>query len=96
MAKYIVLSPLEHDQKRYEPGKMAELTDEQAEPLLALNVVSPSVAEKSSTSTAAQLIEQIEACSTVAEIDAVVGIDTRKTVLDAAEKRKAILAAPQE
>jgi len=42
MAKYIVKSPLNHDGKLYELGKTIELTEEQAEPLLAVKTIEPS------------------------------------------------------
>lgn len=37
--KYIVKEPLNHDQKEYAIGKSVELTDEQAEALLAVSVI---------------------------------------------------------
>jgi len=37
-APYVVTSPLEHDQERYEIGAEIELTDAQAEPLLGHTV----------------------------------------------------------
>ena len=42
-----VISPLDHDQERYEPGEQVELTEAQAAPLLG-HTVKP-VAEKPAT-----------------------------------------------
>ena len=39
MSKYKVLTPIDHDGKRYEPGKPIELDDEQAKPLLAVGAI---------------------------------------------------------
>lgn len=40
-AKYLVKSPLDHNGKRYEIGKTVDLTDDEAEPLLPIDVVEP-------------------------------------------------------
>lgn len=37
--KFTVVTPVEHDQKRYEPGSSIELKAEAAEPLLALGAI---------------------------------------------------------
>ncbi len=37
--KYLVKSPIDHDQVRHEPGAEVELTDEQAAPLVSASVV---------------------------------------------------------
>ena len=39
MSKYTVKSRLDHDNRLYEPGKVVELDEEQAEPLLAAQVI---------------------------------------------------------
>jgi len=41
MPKYQVKTPLEHDQRRYEPGAEVELPEDQAAPLLVVGVVIP-------------------------------------------------------
>lgn len=41
MPKFKVLSPLDLDNKRIEPGKVVELDDDTAVPLLAVGVVEP-------------------------------------------------------
>lgn len=40
MAKYKVLTPVDHDGERFEPGKYIELDDAQAKPLLAVRAIS--------------------------------------------------------
>lgn len=37
--KFRVVTPVEHDQKRYEPDSAIDLTEEQAQPLLALGAI---------------------------------------------------------
>ena len=39
MAKYKVLTPVDHDGERYEPGKFIELDESQAKPLLAVQAI---------------------------------------------------------
>lgn len=39
--KYKVLTPVEHNGKRFEPGKTVELDDDTAAPLLAVAAVEP-------------------------------------------------------
>jgi hypothetical protein len=39
MSRYVVKSPLNHNNKPYEIGKTLELTDEEAAPLLPLGVI---------------------------------------------------------
>jgi len=41
MPKYTVITPLEHDQTRHEPGSTLELSEEQAGPLAAAGAVEP-------------------------------------------------------
>jgi len=37
--KYEVLTPIKHNKKRHEPGKVIELDDDEAEPLLAVKAI---------------------------------------------------------
>lgn len=46
MPKFKVLSPLDIDNKRIEPGKVVDIDDDTAAPLLAVGVVEPFVAKK--------------------------------------------------
>lgn len=39
MQKYKVIHPLKHNNKDHQPGEIIELSDKQAEPLVALKVV---------------------------------------------------------
>lgn len=39
--KYIVKTPVDHDNKAYTPGKPIDLDDEQAEALLAVGAIEP-------------------------------------------------------
>lgn len=46
MAKFKVLSPLDLDNKRIEPGKTVDLDEDTAAPLLAVGVVEPVSSKK--------------------------------------------------
>lgn len=41
MPKFKALTPIEHNGKRYETDKVLDLSDEEAEPLLAVNAIEP-------------------------------------------------------
>ncbi len=92
--KYLVIEPLNHDQKEYPPGSEVELTEAQAASLQQTNVVGPAIGgETSGRATAADLIAQIAAAETVDAVDAILGTDARATVVAAANKRRTELAA---
>lgn len=70
----------------------------QEEPLLAVQVLeelSEGGQPTGKTPTAAELIERIKTAATEAEVDAIRGGDQRKTVIDAADARKAELSRPE-
>ena len=46
MPKYKVLSPLDYNNKRLEPGKTLELNEDEATPLLAVAAVEPVASKK--------------------------------------------------
>lgn len=100
MAKYTVKQPLDHDLKRYDIGSEVELTEEEAGPLQVLGVVGEAFQATqpggdpggSGPLKAADLIAQISAAETVEAVEALLGADTRTTVIAAADKRRAELA----
>ena len=53
MTKYKVLTPVDHDGERYEPGKSIELEDVQAKPLLAVGDISSGKGKGAAASAAA-------------------------------------------
>jgi hypothetical protein len=73
----------EYGDKAFTPEQLKLL---QAEPMLTVTIIA-----ESKPLTAADLIAQIKAAATVAEVDALLGSDERKTVVDAAAARKAEL-----
>ncbi len=46
MGAYVCLEPIKHDGRPFNPGSRIDLTDEQAEPLLALDAIAPVAAEQ--------------------------------------------------
>jgi hypothetical protein len=97
MAKYLVNEPLNHDQKEFQPGEEVELTDEQAAPLLLVNVVTAANGDAAAAGkvTAAELVVKIKAAATLDEVVALLGDDKRATVLKAAEERTTELNTPK-
>lgn len=100
MAKYLVKEPLDYNMVRYTIGSEVELTEEEAGPLQTLGVVGEAVQGTqsggdpggSTPMKAADLIAQIAAAETVEAVVALLGADTRTTVIAAADKRRAELA----
>jgi len=52
MPKFKVLSPLDLDNKRIEPGKIVEIDDDTAAPLLAVAVIEPISSKKAAAEAA--------------------------------------------
>jgi adenine/guanine phosphoribosyltransferase-like PRPP-binding protein len=92
LKSYPVLSPILMDRK-YEEGDTIELEDHQTKELFFYRAIGESTGDAASiTLKATDAIALIKAAVTVEEVDAIVGTDTRATVIAAAVARKAELA----
>lgn len=63
MGAYVCLEPIKHDGRPFNPGSRIDLTDEQAEPLLALDAIAPVAPEQVPDDPPAETDEQAEKSS---------------------------------
>lgn len=87
---YPVLSPIEHDQKCFEPGETIDLDDQAAAALIAAGAIGnePASGSPVKPKTATELIALIKEAATIEDLEALVGDDTRTTVVAAVAARK--------
>ena len=100
MAKYVVVDGRKKfNGKVYEPGENIDCAEDIALRLRLTPVIeeNPVVAETEKIPvTAAEKIAAIAGCKDVAEVDLLIEGESRKTVLDAAEKAKRAFEATKE
>lgn len=98
MAEYIVLSPVRHDQKRYEVAATIRLSKAAAEPLIAVGVISEPASEPVPPvpSDALMLINTAQAASELVALPSIGAVNAERIFLGRPDNGYANLAAVKD